>query len=329
MVVRSPLERRRSVSPLPTRTWTPPRSWNRSLTKAVAAGTSEDSAVSCAGVKRGGDRTGNGDGSRGPIAGRRERREGGSMFDALDTHSTRLAEERRDPPGLRLRLLGGFAAWVDGCPVDDGAWSRRKVSRLVKLLALAPQQRLHRERVEWLLWPRLAPRAASQTLHHPLSRARHALEPELEHRAEPRFLRLHNDLLELAPCDRFESDLETFERAAATALASRDAALYADTVELFGGELLPEERFEDWAIDRRDAAKATYVELLLELAKLERSRTRLDLAIDALKRIVAVEPLHEHAQAELILLDGLAGRRHLAVAHFQRFRDLLRTELGV
>ena len=74
--------------------------------------------------------------------------------------------------------------------------------------------------------------------------------------------------------------------------------------------------------------KATYVDLLLELAELERRRTRLDPAIDALKRVVAVEPLHEDAHAQLIHLDGLAGRRHLAVAHYRRFRNLLRSELN-
>ena len=103
--------------------------------------------------------------------------------------------------GLRLRLMGGFAAWVDGEPVDPGPWRRRKVSRIVKLLALAPEHRLHRDQVEFLLWPRLAPQAASQNLHHTLYRARHTLEPALERRAEPRFLRLRNDLLELAPDD--------------------------------------------------------------------------------------------------------------------------------
>jgi DNA-binding SARP family transcriptional activator len=229
---------------------------------------------------------------------------------------------------LRLRLLGGFAAWIDDRPVDGGAWRRRKVSRLVKLLALAPEHRLHREQVECLLWPALTPRAASQNLHHTLYRARHILQPDLEARGEPRFLRLVNDLLELAPLEPVASDLETFERAAAAALASHDIALHARAVALFGGELLPEERFEDWAIERRDSAKATYVDLLLRLAELERRHRRLDAAIEALKRVVAVEPLHEDAQAQLIHLDGLAGRRHLAVAHFQRFRALLRTELG-
>ena len=230
--------------------------------------------------------------------------------------------------GLRLRLLGEFAAWVDGGPVDHGAWRRRKVGRLVKLLAVAPEHRLHREQVECLLWPRLDPRAASQNLHHTQYRARHTLEPGLQRRAEPRFIRLQNDLLDLAPSDAVESDLETFERAAAAALASGDPALYSDAVALFGGDLLPEERFEDWAIDRRERVKATYVELLLELSQIERRRARLDAAIEALKRIVAVEPLHEDAQAQLIHLHGLAGRRHLAVTHYQRFCDLLKAELG-
>jgi len=230
--------------------------------------------------------------------------------------------------GLRLRLLGGFSAWVDGRPVQADAWRRRKVSRLVKLLALAPDHRLHREQVECVLWPALDPRAAAQNLHHTLYRARHALEPGLPRRAEPRFVRLQNDLLELAPGGELESDLERFEQAAAAAFASLpDAELFTEAVGRFGGELLPEERFEDWAIDRRDTVKATYVELLLELAAIERGRARLDAAIDALKRIVAVEPLHEDAQAQLLYLHGLAGRRHLAVAHYHRFRDLLRSEL--
>ena len=255
------------------------------------------------------------------------------MINARSAGARPVAGGRRtsdaEAGGLRLRLLGGFSAWVDGRPIEPGAWRRRKVSRLVKLLALAPDHRLHREQVESVLWPTLDPRATAQNFHHTLYRARHTLEPGLPHRAEPRFVRLQNDLVELAPGGRLDSDLERFERAAAAAFASpEDADRFTEAVGLFGGELLPEERFEDWAIDRRDAVKATYVELLLELAAIERARARLDAAIDALKRIIAVEPLHEGAQAQLIHLHGLAGRRHLAVAQFHRFRDLLSAELS-
>ena len=250
---------------------------------------------------------------------------------AEETDRERLAAVGREAatrPGLRLRLMGGFAAWVDHELVDPDAWRRRKVSRLVKLLALAPEHRLHREQVEFLLWPALGPRAASQNLHHTLYRARHALEPGLRRRAEPRFLRLQQRPARAGARRSGASRTSSASsRPRATALASRDAAAYSEAAARFGGELLPEERFEDWAIDRRDTVKATYVELLLELAELERSRTRLEPAIDALKRVVAVEPLHEDAHVRLIHLDGLAGRRHHAVAHYRRFRKLLQSEL--
>jgi DNA-binding SARP family transcriptional activator len=229
---------------------------------------------------------------------------------------------------LRLRLFGSFAAWVDNQRVDDREWKRRKVSRLVKLLALAPGHRLHRDQVMGLLWPALEARAAGQNLHHTLYRARRALEPALEARGEPRFLRLRDDVIELAASGELDIDLVRFEQAALTALASHDGVdLHREAVRRFGGELLSGDRFEDWAIDRRDAAQALYFELLLSLAERERERGRLDAALESLRRIVAVEPLHEEAQAMLIHFNGLAGRRHLAVAQYRRFCDLLRSRL--
>jgi DNA-binding SARP family transcriptional activator len=57
---------------------------------------------------------------------------------------------------VSIRLLGGFEAFVDGAPVD-GAWRLRKARELVKLLALAPGHRLHREQAMDVLWPDRAP----------------------------------------------------------------------------------------------------------------------------------------------------------------------------
>ena len=46
---------------------------------------------------------------------------------------------------VRLTLLGGFAASVDGIDVPDSAWRLKKARELVKLLALAGDHRVHRE----------------------------------------------------------------------------------------------------------------------------------------------------------------------------------------
>ena len=45
---------------------------------------------------------------------------------------------------LHVRLLGGFSVATGDGVVEERAWRLRKAKTLVKLLALAPERRLHR-----------------------------------------------------------------------------------------------------------------------------------------------------------------------------------------
>src|SRR6266508_3186031 len=80
--------------------------------------------------------------------------------------------------GLRLSLLGAFRVVVGDREVPDDAWRLRKPRQLLKILALAPDHRLHREQVMDLLWPDLDPAAAANNLHKSLHVLRNVLEPE-------------------------------------------------------------------------------------------------------------------------------------------------------
>ena len=77
---------------------------------------------------------------------------------------------------LRVWLLGGFRLSVGSTTVDDDRWRLRKAASLVKLLALAPGHRLHREQAMDLLWPDLGRKAASNNLRQALHAARKALD---------------------------------------------------------------------------------------------------------------------------------------------------------
>jgi hypothetical protein len=54
---------------------------------------------------------------------------------------------------LEVRLLGAFAVATDHLLVDDKQWFRRQAALVVKMLALAPRQRLHQEQITETLWP--------------------------------------------------------------------------------------------------------------------------------------------------------------------------------
>ena len=73
------------------------------------------------------------------------------------TDSTSWSHRRRRFPKLRavrveVRLLGRFELVVDGRLIDGSSLSRRDPAQLVKLLALAPTHRMHREQIIDQLW---------------------------------------------------------------------------------------------------------------------------------------------------------------------------------
>lgn len=82
-----------------------------------------------------------------------------------------------DTPRLHIQLLGDFRLWSSCGTVIETGW-RRKPASLVKLLALAPNHRLHDERAIEMLWPDLPEGAARNNLHQTLHLARHAFVPD-------------------------------------------------------------------------------------------------------------------------------------------------------
>jgi predicted ATPase/DNA-binding SARP family transcriptional activator/DNA-binding CsgD family transcriptional regulator len=230
------------------------------------------------------------------------------------------------PEEVCVLLLGGFRVSVGARALDESQWRLRKAATLVKLLALAPKHRLHRECIMDLLWPDLAPKAAANNLRFALHNARRILHPASP-KASPH-LRLRSEHLALCPEGSLRVDIETFEQAADVARRARKPAAYEAAVRLYAGDLLPEDRYEEWAEDRREELRTTYLALLLELAELHEERAELGPAIEALRLVVKSEPAQEGAHAGLIRLYALSGQRQWALRQYQRLRETLQQNLG-
>ena len=190
---------------------------------------------------------------------------------------------------LAVTLLGGFTVAVDGVPVPPDAWARRHAAALVKLLALAPGHRLHREQVLDALWPGVDPEAATPRLHKAAHYARRALGSDVA-------VTLRQDTVTLAGEVRVDVDeLETRGRAA---LAAGSAEAAERALGEYGGPLLPEDVYEEWAEERRRAVAVLHLDLL-------RLAERWDELLDE-------DPLDE--QAHLALARGYADRGDVRAA---------------
>ena len=239
---------------------------------------------------------------------------------------TRPQGQQERPEAVRVWLLGGFRVSVGYRTIEGDAWRLRKSAALVKLLALAPDHRLHREQVMDLLWPELGKRAASNNLRQVLYGARKILDPASD--SNKGYLSLQDEQLVLYPEGQLWVDVDVFEEVAASARRARDPAVYRAALELYAGDLLPEDRYEEWAEGRREGLRQLYLALLIELAGLYEERDEQSLAIEALRKATAKEPTLEEAHAALMRLHALSGRPERALAQYARLSDVLSRSLG-
>ena len=180
---------------------------------------------------------------------------------------SKLDDRPQSSGEVTIKLLGGFVATCDGEPVAGSRWRLRKGRELVKLLALAPKHRLHREQLMEALWPELDPTAAANNLHQVVHVARRALGADA--------VSLHEELLTL----RARVDVDDFEGAAKEARRACSPGAYRAALSLYAGELLPENRYDDWASARREELGRLHDDLLGESS-----------ALDADARVSALPP---------------------------------------
>jgi DNA-binding SARP family transcriptional activator len=233
------------------------------------------------------------------------------------------------PQRLAIQVLGEFRVSVGFRAIAEREWTSRKARSLVKLLALAPHHHLHREQIMERLWPNMDQEHSANNLHKALYVARRILEPDLPPRRASSYLHLRHDMLLLEAPGGLWIDVEAFVAAARAAHELRTPQAYREALQLYTGDLVPEDHYEDWAVGYREWLSGLRVTLLIRLASVQEQMGDVAAAIDTLQQVVAGEPLHEEAQGLLMRLLVQTGRRHLALRHYQALRAALQRELDV
>jgi DNA-binding SARP family transcriptional activator len=205
-----------------------------------------------------------------------------------------------------MRLLGGFQVEVDGRPVPARAWRHRRGADLVKLLALAPQHKLHRDQVIEHLWPELGADPGAANLRKAVHFARRAL-------GGMDAIATEADMVELWPDGELQIDAEEFERESSRALT--DEGGHDLALRLFAGDLLPEDRYAEWTEPHRTRLQQRNLQLLRATGRWQ--------------DVLAVDRADEAACRALMRVHLEKGNRHDAIREFQRLREVLRVDLGV
>jgi pimeloyl-ACP methyl ester carboxylesterase/DNA-binding SARP family transcriptional activator len=209
---------------------------------------------------------------------------------------------------VAVRLLGDFAVKVGDHVIGADGFPRMDAARLVQLLALAPNRRLHREQVMHALWPEAGLDVATNRLHKSAHYARSAT------RAADA-VTLRNDVVSLFPAHDVNVDVVAFEAAARPALAEHDRVAAESALGMWGGELLPQEPYAPWAFQPRQRVQLLHRELLR--------------ACRRWAELVALDATDEQAHVELAKEMLSRGDRSGALRLLDAVEQTLRDELGI
>jgi DNA-binding SARP family transcriptional activator len=229
---------------------------------------------------------------------------------------------------LHVRLLGGFCVERTdvGHAVSD--WPRRRAKTLIKLLAVQPGHALHREQIIDVLWSGADAESALNSFGKALHAARRSLEPGLPRRQDSAYLRLVNAMLSLNT-EHVAVDVDRFEQLAEDAIRHKEFTAYEAALAAYGGELLPEDRYESWCSDRRDVLVELHVRLLLGMAEILERRGAYNEAADRLRDVLHQDPTREALHRQLMLLYARMGTPDQAVRQFHICEAVLQRELDL
>lgn len=225
---------------------------------------------------------------------------------------------------LEIYSLGDFRAKVGGALVEDQRWLRRSAKSLVKLLALKPQHSLHREQIMDLLWAEQNAETALNSLNKAIYMARRALEPNLTKGSNSRFILTQKHHITLTAPGRFYVDVDEFERLASAAIRNNDFEAGQKAIELYRGDLLIEDLYEDWVFARRESLRLLYRKAATKTAELFALSGEHRTGIDILKKLAAEDAADEIVQRLLMRLHTETGSKYQALKQFEQCRAALR-----
>ena len=230
------------------------------------------------------------------------------ILDEIERFTTGTVSPRtpRSTTSVAVAAMGRFDVTVDGTPVPTSEWGSKRARTLLKRLIVARGRPVTRDELIELLWPgEFDPQRLGARLSVQLSAVRRVLGGGVI--ADRSSIRLDLGAIDL--------DVETW-----FALDSDE-----DIVDRYVGELLPEDRYDDYTVPLREEMRTRFLTAALNV--IAASRDDPARCADLARQVLLVDRCHEPAHHVLIQALEATGSRGAAAAAYGDYVNAMR-EIG-
>jgi DNA-binding SARP family transcriptional activator len=251
--------------------------------------------------------------------------------DSATSGSQPPAQDSEHNDGVVVRCLGGFTLCVGQVRMDLSGVKPR-VRKLLHLLALHTEQPVHREVLIESLWPEADPESGARNLHVAVSSLRQLLAVasrgemiQIAREGEEYRLKLppgsHADVA------AFTGNMEESRRCRAAGDGAGAVASLSAALDLYTGDLLPEDGPAEWVLGHRESLRARAVEAAGALAELLIAGDAAG-AARACERGLSIDRCRDSLWRTLQRAHEVAGN-HAAAADARRRYERVLADLGV
>jgi len=198
-----------------------------------------------------------------------------------------------DGDKMEIRTFGGLTVYNNGSPVTI-SWESQKARLLFCYLLITYDQWVHRDKLTEVLWPGCNMIAGAKNFKTTLSRLRKSfygadcINPVL---TQGEAIRINYDVI-TADCSTFRKEALNGLRLTTRGdlMAAREGLEHAQ--DLYNGEFLPEEPFDDFITAARNELRELHGSVLSVLEKIYATEERPDAveALMTLKKIPLTQP---------------------------------------
>jgi DNA-binding SARP family transcriptional activator len=234
-------------------------------------------------------------------------------------------------PRLVIYCLGRFRVYQDDVLIAD--WPSGRGKAILKYMIAEQGRPIPKEVLMDLFWPDASPEAARNNLNvalYGLREAFRATRPAFPH------LLFEDDHYRLNPAMSIWVDADEFLRHYKAGQAyeqegrlAQAMQAYETAEDLYRGDFMAEDRYEDWPIPQREGLKDNYFLLLERLSRYHLEQRAYPMCIRLCQKILAKDDCREDAHRRLMQCYYQQGQRHLALRQYDLCVEALEQVLDV
>lgn len=240
-------------------------------------------------------------------------------------------EESSAEASLLVYCLGSFRVYKDDQLIEK--WPGNKCKQILKYMVVNRNTPTNQEVLMELFWPGMDSKGARRNLYQAIYSLRQALQDSGEDYpyilTEENSYRLNSEIDLWVDSEAFDLHYQNAQTSIASDRREEAVREFQMAEDLYLGEFLAEDRYEDWPLVHRENLKNAYLDALDQLSQHFYANEQFATCIHYCRKILAEDNCREDAHRRVMLCYINLSQPHLALRQYHTCVETLRDELDV